>query len=106
MEVRLNKMEMTVSVCRFYDLFFYHNQFSHHHPHSVFMDYCNTRGVQQDGGTNQNSVHFLSRSSCVRFFNQHYLYLYMSKCALACVDLCSRSMWVFSASDSSVLVCE
>lgn len=46
MEVRLNKMEMTVSVCHFYDLFFYHNQFSYHHSHMVFMDQCNTQGVQ------------------------------------------------------------
>lgn len=51
MEVRLNKMEMTVSVCRFYDLFFYCNQFSHHHPHTVFMDHCKTQGVQQDSRT-------------------------------------------------------
>lgn len=50
MEVSLNKMEMTVSVCRFYDLFFYCNQFSHHHPHPVFMDQCNTQVVETNSG--------------------------------------------------------
>lgn len=59
MEERLNKMEMTVSVCRFYDLslsFFYQNQFSHHHPHPVFMDRCNTQGVRLDSGISVGSL--------------------------------------------------
>lgn len=45
MEVRLNKMEMTVSICHFYN-FFYSDQFSHHHPHPVFMDQCNSTDRQ------------------------------------------------------------
>lgn len=56
MEVRLNKMEMTVSICRFYDLlsffFFYRSQFSHHHPRPVFMDQGNAQGVETNSGKN------------------------------------------------------
>lgn len=39
MEVRLSKMEMTVSICHFYN-FSPHSYYSHHHIHSVFMDQC------------------------------------------------------------------
>lgn len=53
MEVRLSKMEMTVSICHFYNFFlnfFYSIQFSHHHPHPVFMDQCNSPRVETDSG--------------------------------------------------------
>lgn len=74
MEVRLNKMEMTVSVCRFYDLFFfYRNQFSHHHPHPVFMDQCNTQGVETDGGRNSvgslEIIHLLTVGGVLSMFS-------------------------------------
>lgn len=129
MEVRLNKMEMTVSICHFYN-FFYSYQFSHHHPHPVFMDHCNSTDRQWEeekgnvvvGGDSVRSLKIIypltvggafsmtsfisSTFKCIPVKVQKHLFVSWHKLLCTSVSLCRAYTHIENVQESCVMLSE